>query len=416
MLLFVCSLGNLKIAAAAEPKEAGYSGAEFKLLQILKDGVGGVYGLDNPRAVTVAADNSRVFVVSGDDNALAVFAADKHFTLSQNQVFKNTASGINGLEGASAAALINHGEQVLVTGFYDGALSVFSRRNNRYLLQETISDGLDYKLVFSGASLGDKDSLGLLGAWEVISSNDDKQILVAGYKSDAVSVFDVTADNNIIFNHFVKTGMPAAGGLGNPVSLALSPSNEELFVLGFEKHRLTVFDRDKEGKLSAKQVLQQGVAGVEHFLNPQKIVVSPDGQFLYVACSGSNALVVFRKGPNGRYAFLQAITDSGLGGGLKGAASLALSPDGTRFYAAGEGDTGLLIFETRIGGGLKLLGRLPEENSPIAELRGISSINVSQDGRYLLLTAAKDDALFVFKVMNTKHNRVNVCLKSPNCR
>ncbi|WDE02658.1 lactonase family protein [Thalassomonas actiniarum] len=394
--LITCSTANANnsVAAASEA-------VELRLIQVLKDDVNGVDGLDNPRATAVTADNSRVFVVSGDDNAFAVFNLDQHFNLSFSQIFKNANPAVSGLEGASAVALLNKGDKAIVSSFYDGSLSVFSRGQDRYHLDKTISDGLSIRRVFGNKkTVGDLDTLGLLGAWELINTSDNKQLFVTDYKSNAVSVFDITPDKQVVFRRFITTGVASAGGLGNPTGLALSPSNKELFVLGFEEHKLTIFDRDKNGNLSAKQLLQNGRNGVEQFLNPQKIVVSPDGNFLYVACSSSHSLVVFKKAENGRYAFLQAISNKEIGGGLKGAGSLAVSSGGTLIYAAGEADTGLILFQKQADGQLKLISRLPNKDKPIDNLSGISSVNLTPDGRHLLLTAAEKDALFVFKVEN----------------
>ncbi|WP_281558099.1 beta-propeller fold lactonase family protein [Thalassomonas sp. RHCl1] len=394
--LIVCSTADANNSVAAASK-----GVEHRLIQVLKDDVNGVDGLDNPRAVAVTPDNSRVFVVSGDDNAFAVFNLDKHFNLSFSQIFKNANPAVSGLEGASAVALLNKGNKAIVSSFYDGSLSIFSHKQDRYHLHKTISDGLTVQRVFGDKkAVGDLDTLGLLGAWQLVSTTDNKQLFITGYKSNAVSVFDITPDEKVVFRRFITTGMASAGGLGNPTGLALSPSNEELFVLGFDEHKLTIFNRDKNGNLSAKQLLQHGMNGVDQFLNPQKIVVSPDGKFLYIACSGSHSLVVFRKAENDRYVFLQAITNKEVDGGLKGAGSLVISSDGALIYAAGEADTGLVLFQKQIDGKLKLISRLPNKGKPIDNLNGISSINLSPDGRHLLLTATESDALFVFEVVN----------------
>lgn len=207
----------------------------LQLIKILKNDVNGVDGLGNPRSVKVLADNSKVFVSSGDDNALAVFNLDNDFKLSFSQVFKNSSVNINGLEGASGVTYFDSGNKVVVTGFYDGALSQFSKDNNGYVYDETITDGLSYERVFNNDVPLDKlDRLGLLGAWDVIKTLNEKQLLVASYMSNAISILDITSDQEVIFNSVIKDASPFANDLGKPVSLALSPSNDELYVLGFD--------------------------------------------------------------------------------------------------------------------------------------------------------------------------------------
>jgi DNA-binding beta-propeller fold protein YncE len=370
----------------------------LQLIQILRDDVNGVDGLGNPRSVKVLSDNSKVFVSSGDDNALAIFNLDNDFNLTFSQIFKNSSVNISGLEGASGVTYLDGGNQVVVTGFYDGALTLFSGGSNDYHYSETISDGLSYERVFdSNVPLEKLDRLGLLGAWDVIKTNNERQLLVASYMSNTISILDITSDAKVIFNRVIKDVNSFANDLGKPISLALSPLNDELYVLGFDKNQLTIFDRNMEGELSVKQVVKNDVSGVHQFVNPQKIVVSPSGKFLYVACSGSNALVVFEKVDTNQYTFLQAINNSDVGGsGLEGASSLAISSDGSKIYAAGESGAGLYLFSTGISGRLRFESEILSVGDN--ELKGISSITVTGDNKHLLVATGKSNSLFVFKI------------------
>lgn len=393
LLVIVIFIAHLDPVIAREPKD-------LVLIQILQDGIDGVDGLDNPRVSEVSADGSRVVVASADDNSFAVFHVADDFKLSFSQVFKNAYSDVNGLLGAAGLTLFNRANKVLVTGFYDGSLSVFSRENDKYQYVETITDGVSYKKAFGdNDAIADLDRFGLLGAWDVIKSDDETQIFVASYVSNGITIFDVTAQQEVVFNRSVKSPAGLKNGLGKPVSLALSPSNNELYAVGFEGHQLTIFERDKTDKLVLKQVLKNGIDRVQHFLNPQKIVVSPDGNYLYVACSGSHSIVVFSRMKNGQYAFLQAVTNSELGGsGLTGAGSLAISPSGKLLYAAGESDVGLVLFDVAENGYLNLRRRFLGATIKTGGLEGVSSITIADNGRYLLLTEAKKDSLSVFKI------------------
>jgi len=373
----------------------------IELIQVLRDNIDGADGLDNPRFISITSDHSKVFVASGDDDSLAIYNLDSDFKLTFSQIFKNSASDINGLKGASSITLLDNDKKVIVAGFYDGALTLFSSDKNLYKFSKEISDGLDYKRVFDRSiSVGKLDTLGLLGAWEVISSTDNNQLLVASYMSNAIAIFDVMPDENIALNNIVIQNGVLNAGLGRPVSLALSPMNDELYVLGFEGHQLTIFDRDESGTLLAKQILTNGIDGVEHMLNPQKVVVSPNGKFLYVAASGSNAIVVLKKDKNGKFVFLQAFSDIDTdGNGLNGVSSLAISSDGSTIYAAGESGTGLFILNVNDNGLLQLESKLLRDVNTNYELKGISSITLTNDDRHLLLTKAKSDSLLVFKVI-----------------
>ncbi|NTS78469.1 beta-propeller fold lactonase family protein [Catenovulum sp. SM1970] len=374
------------------------SSNDIELIQILKDDVGGIDGLGNPRSIKVTSDNSMAFVSSGDDNAFAIFSLDNEFSFSFSQIFKNSSADINGLKGASGLIYLDHGNQVIVTGFYDGALTLFSRKDKHYSFKEIISDGLSYERVIdSDEPVGDLDSLGLLGAWDVINTRDEKQLLVASYMSNSISIFDITHDGTVTFNRVVKDAKPFEDDLGKPTSLALSFLNNELYVLGFEGNQLTIFDRNKEGNLLAKQVIKNGVDGVKQLVNPQKIVVSPNGMFLYIACAGSNSIVVFNRLDNGQYRFLQSIDNSHIGGsGLEGASSLSISPDGALIYAAGELGVGLYLFNVEDNGTLSFKSKLLSVRDN--ELKKISSITLTPDNRHLMVATGKENSVFVFKI------------------
>jgi DNA-binding beta-propeller fold protein YncE len=384
-------LVNFNVAAASTVES-------LQLTQILQDDDNGVDGLGNPRSVKVLLDNSKVFVSSGDDNAFAIFNVDNNFNLTFSQIFKNSSANINGLEGALGVAYLSQGDQVVVTGFYDGALTQFSKNKNSYRFNKTISDGIHYERVFhSDVPVGKLDTLGLLGAWDVIKTRDEKQLLAASYMSNAVAIFDITSDGRIVFNKAIKDAKPLENSLGKPVSLALSLLNDELYVLGFDNHQLTIFGRKYGGDLLVKQVIKNGVAGVEQFVNPQKVVVSPEGKFLYVACSGSNAIVVFQKKETGQYAFVQAVNNSDIGGsGLEGASSLAISADGSKIYAAGEAGHGLYFFSTGVDGRLIYNSKLLTVRDK--EIKRISSLTLTDDNQHLLVATGKGNSLLVFKI------------------
>lgn len=387
LLLITCLFNDSTVKAAQS----------LTLIQVLNDNINGIDGLANPRDIKIKADNTRVFISSGDDNALAIFNADKYFNLTFSQLFKNSPPTLKGLEGASGLTYLPMHQQVAVTGFYDGALALFNETDTTITYRNTLSDDLRYKNVFAdNAVLKSPDTLGLLGAWEVIHSANEKQLLVASYMSNAISIFDVKADHTVAFKQKITHAKPYADRLGKPVSLALSPSNDALFVLGYENHQLTIFDRQTDGALSVKQVIEHSEDGVTHCLNPQKIVTSPHGQFLYVACSGSHSIGVLQKAPNGKYRFIKAITNAEIGNdSLKGASSLAISNKGDMLYAAGELGTGLHVFNVQEDAKLALKESLYHVGEH--KLKGISSLTLTPDNRHLLVATGKGNSLIILK-------------------
>lgn len=390
----------LTIFVAATPVCAEQTRAEtLHLIQKLTDGKNGVDGLDNPRNINVSLKSRKLFVTSGDDNSLAVFSIGKDFTLQFQQVFKNSESHFKGLEGAVGLVSLKNGGLLLTTGFYDGALSIFSKSSDgQYQFSEVISNRFDVHEALKGNLPSvEKDSFGLIGAWGVTKTRDEKEIFTASYMSNAISNFHIDKDGNVNLHKVIRGANPLANSLGKPVDLALSPSNEELFVLGFDDHQLSIFARHQNGELSIKQILHLGELDSSPCLNPQKIIVSPSGEHLYLACSGNASIMVLSREENGDYAQVQSILNDEIGNGLEGASSLALTNDGSRLFAAGEQAFGMLIFDVKTNGRLSMSSRLSNSDKKFKDLTSISSINLTEDNQYLLITAAKSDSLWVFK-------------------
>ncbi|MEW6984151.1 lactonase family protein [Colwelliaceae bacterium 6471] len=365
----------------------------LEIKQVLKDGNNSIDGLDNPRQVKFDPSGQRVFVTSGDDNSLLILEFDG--ALKPRQLFKNKDDKKKLLEGASALVTYNNGKNIAVASFYDSSLSLYEKGpKHNFNFKEAYSDNVSYERIFkSDEPLANEDHYGLFGAWDIAISSDEKQIYVASYKSNAISIFDLDEAKEIGFNS--KYIQPSNNTLGNPTSIILSKSNKELIVAGFENNSLSVLSRDKKGELISKQRIKNGVDGVKNLVNPQKVILSPNGKYLYVACSGSNAVVIFES-KNNRYTYLQSVTHSETGGmGLTGVGSLALTNDGAQLFAAGELDKGLLMFDVRDDGSLKFNRIFQPSNNRI---EGVTSIAITSDGKKMLLTLGKMDALYLLEL------------------
>lgn len=370
----------------------------FTLQQALFDGVNGVDGLDNPRQVKLSPDGRYVWVTSSDDNSLLILELEG--LLTPLQIFKDEKAADSvaelKLEGANGLALFNNGKSAVVASFYDGALSSFKKgKNSKFTSSGIITDNLSHERVFrSNEPLSNEDELGILGAWGIHVSPDEKQLFVASYKSDAIAIFDIDEDSRLAFNSKISSHDLSPNALGKPVNLVYSELNNELVVAGYESNMITVFSRDEHGKLTLKQTINNSDNAVKHLVNPQYMVLSSDNKFVYIACSGSNAILVFERTEE-KYVFTQSVTQSETGGsGLAGVASMALSSDGSQLYAAGEFDKGMLRFDIGADGRLNYKEKIQIEGN---EIEGVTSIATSEDGKFILLSLGKKDALYLLK-------------------
>ena len=373
----------------------------MKEKQVLEDNKLGVDGLGGARVAELTPDGKHILVTSGDDNSLAIFNVDSDFELSFSRVFKNNST-IDGLEGAVSLAVSSDGRRIYVVSYYDSAVAVFEQdEQGSYQFIRAIRDGLPYDEIFSdNESLKTKDKLGLLGAYDIAITADNSQLFVASVASNAVSIFDINKNGDVVFNHAIRDGDDTKYGLGGAVNVIITPNDSQVIVAGFNENSITVFNRTANGVLEYSQTLVNGKDGVKNMIAPQGLAISPDGNYLYAACGGGNAIAVFARKDEGRYSYIQSISNSDDDvRGLGGAGYVTTSPDGARVFVASESDNAVVTLAKQNDGTLKILSVVKSEGiSKVDERNGAASVYVSPDGKYLLVTTGKGDTLIVYSL------------------
>ncbi len=207
--------------------------------------LGGIVdGLYLASDIVVSADGANVYVAGQGDSAVAVFERDTDpgsgtlGRLSFLEVEKDGVAGIDGLDGATALAITSDGDHLYVAGQNDNAIAVFSRNASGLL------DWVD--LVTHGVAGVD----GLLGASAVAVSEDDRYVYSCGYLSNAVTVFGRNMDDlgpsygSLEYIEVKKDGVGGVDGLFRPTSLAVSPGDGNVYVTGYSDNAVAVFRRD----------------------------------------------------------------------------------------------------------------------------------------------------------------------------
>lgn len=144
---------------------------------------------------------------------------------------------------------------------------------------------------------------------------------------------------------------------------------------------------------------------------PAGVVVSPDGNSVYVAAPRSNALATFRRDQDtGLLQQLDCISTAGPshdadcreGSGLDGANFVAISPDGLNVYVA-SWDSALALFSRDVTTGrLTQLGCIVDKGRTMPEcssgtgMKGAFSVTVSPDGRNVYVAAPDSSAVAAF--------------------
>ncbi|MEM8613053.1 MAG: DUF4347 domain-containing protein, partial [Cyanobacteria bacterium P01_H01_bin.105] len=121
-------------------------------------GVNGFPAINGFSSITVSPDGSQVFVASFEEDGLTVFDRDASGRLTFNQFIQDQdGNGADELAGALGVVVSPDDQQVLVTGFEDGAITAFNRDLAPRLLSivrqtpataDTDADSLVFRLTF----------------------------------------------------------------------------------------------------------------------------------------------------------------------------------------------------------------------------------------------------------------------------
>ena len=212
----------------------------------------------------------------------------------------------------------------------------------------------------------------------------------------------------------------SANGIANAAFLAISPNGKNVYVTGRDSDSIAVFTRDRSTGDLAQLPGAAGCisdAGSGHDANcaagqgldrASGVAVSGDGRFVYVAANSGDAIALF-----GRDVATGALTQIGCiaeanpactkGKGLRGAISIAITPDGANLYVAAASSNAVVTFARDVAtGGLTELGCVTDLTSPDPDcvktggLNGASWVAVAPDGRNVYVASPRSSAVAAF--------------------
>ena len=376
-------------AVAAFSRDATTGALTF--VQVLKDGQGGVDGVADPRGVTVSPDGSHVYVAGSGDDAVAVFGRDGATgALTFVQTVKEGQDGVDGLEGPWALTVSPDGGHLYVAGSRDHALAVFGRgaATGELTFVQVVED-----------NQGGVD--GLLEVSAVTVSADGKHVYAAGPGDNAVAAFARdSATGKLAFVEMIRDGQGGADGLHGSTAVVVSPDGSHLYAVGRSDDAVVVFSRESvTGQLSFVEYLWDGQGGVHGLDSVTAVTVSPDGRHAYSCSEADDALVVFvRDEGTGELSFVETAKDDNDGvDGLNGAAAITVSPDGGHVYVAGYYDNALAVFSRDPASGeVTFVQKVTDGEGGVDGLRRVRAVAVSPDGSHVYGAGEGDDAVAVF--------------------
>jgi DNA-binding beta-propeller fold protein YncE len=391
------------------------------------------------RAIAVSPDGRNVYIAASRSNAIAVFRRNpKTGALGQPSGSAGcvAAKGVFecgkaiGLNGPNSVAVSPDGRSVYATSRGSNSIGVFRRnRSTGALTQLPAGAGCISGLPVPACTRG----RALVAPDVVIVSPDGQNVYVGSFFGNAVAVFDRDRASGALTQPSDSTGCIAettsgctAGiALGAPEGMAIGPGGASVYVASALSNAVAVLARDKSSGALAQATDGSGcivnaalsgcTAGVQ-LSGANAVAVAPGKGSVYVTSLFSNSVTAFARsassnvmtqlaGTSGCLVWLRAVGCS-FGRALSSPEGLAVSPDGSNVYVAAfatgaidvldrNGESGAVVQKPGRAG--CLAPRSVPGCTPARALRGVSSIALSPDGRYLYSTSFGSNAVDIFR-------------------
>ncbi len=336
-------------------------------------------GLDGPNSVAVSADGKNVYASSLVSNAVASFRrnpstgaltqADDGSGCITNAPTTGCTTG-RALDGPDVVIVSPDGKNVYVGAFKGNAIAVFARNTSTgALTQPTGTTGCIVDTPTSGCAT----ALALAAPEGMAISGDGNNVYVATALSSALDVFTrdssmgaltQASDGTGCIVESTLSGCTTGTQLGGADAVAVSPNDGDVYVTSVLSNSVTTFTRTPvTGKLAQQTgtsacvlyLLAVGCSLGRALSAPEGLAVSPDGASVYAAAFASGAIdlldrnlesgALIQKPRRAGCVTEGATPDCTLGRALRGASSLAVSPDGRYLYSGAFASNAVSVFK-----------------------------------------------------------------------
>jgi 6-phosphogluconolactonase (cycloisomerase 2 family) len=170
--------------------------------------------------------------------------------------------------------------------------------------------------------------------------------------------------------------------LNAPYGMALSPDGAHLYVLGFLSDNIQALKRNPEtGAISHVQTVGLGAAACLN--GAYRVVISPDGAYVYTTGT-SNKICVFKRNPiDGTLAVLPDVSPANFTFGT----DLALSPDASLLFASARDSDSIVAYDRDANTGEIKFRDVITGPTGIPELAGVRGIALHPSGKALYATS-----------------------------
>lgn len=268
------------------------------------------------------------------------------------------------------------------------------------------------------------------GSRAIAVSPDGRNVYVASSKSNAITIFRRNAKTGKLTQPKGPAGCiasrgpsscTAAVGLDGPNSVAISPDGRSVYATSRGASSLTVFSRSpKSGALTQLPAgfgcisgLSVPVCSTGHALvDPDVVVISPDGLNVYVGAFAGNAVVTFNRDPgSGALAqpsgiggcIAEAVSGCAVGIGLRAVEGLAVTSTGVYTGSASSNAVAVLTRNPSTGAlaqatdGSGCLVSTPLTGCTNGyEFKGANAVAVSPGGKDVYVTSLLSNSVTSF--------------------
>ncbi len=322
-------------------------------------------GLDEPNSVAISPDGRNVYATSRAGNSVTSFIRNpKSGALHQ---LPPTASGcISGLSlpictpgrallAPDVVVVSPDGTSVYAGSFFGNAVSAFSRDSGSGALTQLAGTAGCIAEATEGCATG----IALKSVEGLAISGDGASVYAATALSNAVvelsrnastGALTQASDGSGCIVEVALTGCTLGRELAGANAVAVSPDDGNVYVTSLFSNSVTSFNRtapataltQKEGTSACLIFLRSaGCSFGRAMVAPEGLAVSPDGKNVYVASFKTGAIDVLNRGsagavgqkPGAAGCLAIAVNGCAKARALKGVSSIALSPDGRYLYS-----------------------------------------------------------------------------------
>ncbi|MEM1318681.1 MAG: beta-propeller fold lactonase family protein [Bacteroidota bacterium] len=257
------------------------------------------------------------------------------------------------------------------------------------------------QLYYEGLMFEGSEQALLSSATSSAVSPDGKHVYTVSSTSNAVTTFSRNeTTGNLTFVNSFTNGEQGVSGISGANDIVVSPDGQQVYVAGTNDDAIAVFNRNAvDGQLTFVHSLVNNSDGLSSFEEPEFIAVSPDGNHIYVTAMTSHAVVVFSRNiTTGYLNVVETHTDDNNGiNNMAAPLGVCVSPDGKNVYVASFDESAVNIFERNTDSGmLTFKADRVDGISGIDGLSGAYDIIVSGDNENVYVTGSFDNALVNF--------------------